>query len=95
MHSFIIFIAFFLSFFLRVYGGEYQRYSSIAMHIYDWLICVYCVQHFKSVEEGTAETEAAMKMAIADSIFDDIIGDTAEALLEAHGLQERSSPASL
>ena len=47
----------------------------------------YDVQHFKSVEEGTVDTEAAMKMAIADSIFDDIIGDTAEAFLEAHGLQ--------
>ena len=44
------------------------------------------MQHLRSVEEGTASTEAAMKMAIADSIFDDIIGDTAAAFMDAHGL---------
>ena len=45
------------------------------------------LQHLKSVDEGIARTEAAMKMALADSIFYDLISDTAEALLEAHGEQ--------
>ena len=49
-----------------------------------------CAQLLKSVEEGTARTEACLKMALADSIFDDIIGDTAEAFLDAHGLQKPS-----
>ena len=48
----------------------------------------FCVQFLKSVDEGVARTEADLKMAIADSIFDDIIGDTAAAFLDAHGLQE-------
>ena len=46
------------------------------------------VQILRSVDEGITRKEAALKMAIADSIFDDIIGDTAEAFLDAHGLQE-------
>ena len=52
------------------------------------------MQHQKSVDEGTAQTEAALKMAIADSIFDDIIEDTALAFLDAHGLPEPPAPAS-
>lgn len=47
-----------------------------------------CVQLLRSVDEGIARKEAALKMAIADSIFDDMIGDTAVAFLDAHGLQE-------
>ena len=50
------------------------------------------MQHQKSVDEGTARTEASLKMAIADSIFDDLIGDTAAAFLDAHGLQEPPEP---
>ena len=54
-----------------------------------------CVQHLKSVDDGIARTEASFKMAIADSIFNDIVGDTAEAFLEAHGLQAPPGTASL
>ena len=43
------------------------------------------MQHLKSVDEGSAAKEATLKMAIADSIFDDIIGDTPVAFMEAHG----------
>ena len=43
------------------------------------------VQFMCSVEKGTAFTEAQMKMQIADSIFDDLIGDTASMLLDMLG----------
>ena len=61
------------------YGKDHQRQIVQA-----WLSepTCWCVEHLTSVEEGTASTEAAMKMAIAD----DIIGDTAAAFMNAHGL---------
>lgn len=43
------------------------------------------VQFMCSVEKGTASMEAQMKMQIADSIFDDLIGDTASMLLDMLG----------
>ena len=58
----------------------------------DHVMCS-CVQFLQSVDEGIASKEAHLKMSIADSIFDDIIGDTAEAFLDAHGLQEPPEPA--
>lgn len=46
-----------------------------------------CVQFMGFIQPGTAVQEAMMKQFLADSIFDDIIEDTAEALLEATGEQ--------
>ena len=67
--------------------GDSRRISAALQScLVDHVKCS-CVQLLKSVEEGTAKTEACLKMALADSIFDDIIGDTAEAFLDAHGLQ--------
>jgi len=43
------------------------------------------VQFTSCVDRGTAAQEAMMKMQIADSIFDDLIADTATAFLEATG----------
>ncbi len=45
----------------------------------------WCVQASASLETasvGTASVEAQLKMQLADSIFDDLIGDTASMLLE-------------
>ena len=44
------------------------------------------MQHAKDVEDGIKKQEAAVKNAIADSIYDDLLGDTAEAFLDAHGM---------
>ncbi len=41
-----------------------------------------CVQASASIDRGTASAEAQLKMQLADSIFDDLIGDTASMLLE-------------
>lgn len=53
----------------------------------------WCVQLLKSIDEGAAGTEASFKMAIADSMFDDLI-ETQRQCLDAHGLQELSGDCS-
>ncbi len=43
---------------------------------------IVCVQALASIDRGAVSVEAQLKMQLADSIFDDLIGDTASMLLD-------------
>ncbi len=47
-----------------------------------YLTHIMCVQASASIDRGAVSVEAQLKMQLADSIFDDLIGDTASMLLD-------------
>jgi len=47
-----------------------------------YLTQIMCVQASASIDRGAVSVEAQLKMQLADSIFDDLIGDTASMLLD-------------
>lgn len=47
-----------------------------------YLTQIMCVQASASIDRGAVSVEAQLKMQLADSIFDDLIGDTASKLLD-------------
>ncbi|KAL0031624.1 hypothetical protein WJX77_010248 [Trebouxia sp. C0004] len=70
-----------------VHGKVVQKTQLAAAPMHDMHKIQAMLQHditeaSASIDRGTASVEAQLKMQLADSIFDDLIGDTASMLLE-------------